>query len=221
MDRFEENTKMQINMTTFAGRKLQYVGETLESLFASDWQDSDASVNLILGSDDVSHLSEYADHPRVRLVPWDVEANPYLRWNCTLNKIRALRHGDDVPTLICEDDIRFRRDWCASLRAAIGEMEEAEEYVLSLFAAVPDLERAQLVPGKTWIKRYPTLILHGAQALFYPTRALRGKVADYLRDNLTAACGDDLIGRYARISAKLLSTREILVDHIGGISCFH
>ena len=96
-----------------------------------------------------------------------------------------------------------------------------EEYILSLWAAKPDLENARLVAGKRWIKRYPTYTLQGAQALFYPTRALRNNVAGFLQEKLTRSSGDELIGRYARAYAALYATKEVLVENIGEISCFH
>lgn len=211
---------MKINMTTFAGRRRHYIDQTLQSLFSSDWRATNQSVNLIMGSADESHLGEYAAHPSVRIVPWDAKTNDILRWNCTLNKIRALRWGDDEATLICEDDILFPPNWFSALKLATAEMGD-EEYILSLLAAQPDLEKARLVAGKRWVKRYPTFILQGAQALFYPTRELRNKVADFLQENLTRANGDELIGRYARAHAALYATKDVLVENIGFTSCFH
>jgi len=211
---------MQINMTTFAGRPRHYIYETLQSLFSSDWGETNLPVNLIMGSADESHLREYRAHPSIRVVPWDVESNDVLRWNCTLNKIRALRYGDDEAALICEDDIRFPPNWFSALKLATAEMGD-EEYILSLSAAKPELEKARLVTGKRWVKRYPTFILQGAQALFYPTKALRNKVADFLQEHLTRSNGDELIGRYARAHSALYATKEVLVEHVGWISCFH
>src|SRR5262245_7756796 len=211
---------MQINMTTFAGRRHHYIHETLRSLFASDWRETNLPVNLIVGSADESHVREYADHPSIRIVPWDVETNDVLRWNCTLNKIRALRWGDDQATLICEDDILFPPNWFSALKLATAEMGD-EEYILSLSVGIPELEKARLVPGRRWVKRYPTYVLQGAQALFYPTTALRNKVADFLQQNLRQGNGDELIGRYARAHAALYATKEVLVENIGQISCFH
>jgi hypothetical protein len=211
---------MQINMTTFAGRTRHYIHDTLQSLFASDWRAVDRPVNLIIGSADESHVREYAAHPAVRIVRWDAEDNDILRWNCTLNKIRALRFGDDAPTLICEDDIRFPPNWFSALNLATAEMGD-EEYILSLLAAEPELGNARLVTGKQRVKRYPTFILQGAQALFYPTKALREKVAGFLQENLTRANGDELIGRYARAHAALYVTKEVLVENVGYVSCFH
>ena len=63
--------------------------------------------------------------------------------------------------------------------------------------------------------------MQGAQAIFYPSKAIRNEVAEYLTTNLTRSSGDDLIGKYARTFAALYSTKDVLVDHIGGISCFH
>ena len=125
-----------------------------------------------------------------------------------------------MPTLICEDDIRFPANWFSALKLATAEMGD-EEYILSLFAAKPDLEKSRLVTGKRWVKRYPTFVLQGAQALFYPTKALRNQVADFLQENLTRSNGDELIGRYARAHAALYATKEVLVENIGFVSCFH
>jgi len=211
---------MQINMTTFAGRKVQYVDETFQTLLESGWSDSGIRLNLILGSDDDSHVRKFADHPLVHIVPWDIEPDPNRRWNCTLNKIRALRWGEDETTLICEDDVVFRVDWLSAVREAVAELGD-ERYVLSLFAASELLEREPLLDGKCWIKRYPGKALQGAQALYYPSRAIRLEAADYLSENLRRACGDDLIGRYARSANALYVTREVIVDHVGQVSCFH
>jgi len=214
-----EKAGMQINMTTFAARRCHYIHETLQSLLSSDWRATNLPVNLIMGSADESHVREYAAHPSIRIVPWDVETNKSLRLNCTLNKIRALRWGDEGATLICEDDILFPPNWFSALKLATAEMDD-EEYILSLSAAKPDLEKARLVTGKRLVKRYPTYILQGAQALFYPTKALRNKVAEFLQEKLTRSAGDELIGRYARAYAALYASKEVLVEHIGSISCF-
>lgn len=206
-------------MTTFATRSHHYIRETLESLFASDWIQTNRAVNLIMGSADESHILEYTTDPRVRIVHWDAQDNEVLRWNCTLNKIRALHHGDDEPTLICEDDIVFLPDWLSTLKQAAAEMGDVE-YILSLSAAKPDLAKARLVAGKQWVKRYPTYVLQGAQALYYPTKALREKVADYLQAHLTRGNGDELIGRYARAYGALYATSDVQVEHVGFVSCF-
>ena len=58
-----EKAGMQINMTTFAGRTRHYIHETLQSLFSSDWRETNLPVNLIMGSADESHVREYAAHP--------------------------------------------------------------------------------------------------------------------------------------------------------------
>jgi len=211
---------VQINMTTFAGRRTQYVDRTLESLFKSDWSKTKGTLNLILESEDDSHVAAYANHPSVRIVPWDIETNPSLRLNCTLNKIRALRWGDAEEGLTCEDDIDFFSDWVERLELAKAELAD-EKYVLSLFAAKPQLAAAPALEGKTRVKRYPIEVPQGAQALYYPTKATRLKVANYLTANLRKGCGDDLIGRWANAHAALYATSTILVSHIGGTSCFH
>jgi len=211
---------MHINMTTFGGRTYQYVDETLRSLFSSDWMETNAQVILIMGSEDEEHVRRYAAHPSVRILPWDVKTNPSLRLNCTLNKIRALRCGDDDTVLVCEDDILFSPNWYSDLQRATAEIKD-EEYVLSLFAAESDLKKAKLVAGKQWVKEYPTSTLQGAQALFYPTKTIRRKVANYLQNNLKYGCGDKLIGDYARSYMELYATKEALVQNIGAVSCFN
>lgn len=210
---------MQINMTTFAGRRVPYLHRTLKSLFESDWATEDAQLNLILGSEDDSHVREYAGDPRIHIVPWDVESIPNLRRNCTLNKIRALRAGEGESLLICEDDIDFKPGWFALLQRTAAELAGAD-YVLSLFAAAEKLQRAPMLEGTALIRHYPTGALQGAQALYYPNRALREKVASYLEENLIMACGDELIGICARSQAALYSTKEVLIRHIGATSCF-
>lgn len=211
---------MQVNITTFAARKELYVGQTIESLLESDWGELGAPVNLILGSEDDSHVRRYAGHSQVHLVPWDEKTNPSLRLNCTLNKIRALKYGEDETTVICEDDVRFPFDWFASLQAAAAELE-GEEYVLSLFTAPDLLEKAEPVAGKSLVRQYPIETLQGAQAIFYPQKSVREQVALFLRRNFTQGCGDDLIGRWARRYSNLYATRDPLVDNIGQVSCFH
>jgi hypothetical protein len=210
---------MQINMTTFAGRRHHYIQQTLQSLFSSNGQGTHLTVNLIVGSEDESHLQEYAAQPAVRIISWDMETNSNLRWNCTLNKIRALRYGDDQPTLVCEDDILFKPHWLATLAAAMARLGD-EEYIMSLYTDPTGIEGAPAVRGTRLVKRYPTFDLVGAQALFYPTKALRSKVADYLQKNLVRATGDNLIGQYARAHAELYATADPLVENIGWISCF-
>jgi hypothetical protein len=210
---------MQINMTTFAGRNPHYIHQTLQSLFRSDWADSNVPINLIMGSEDESHVQEYASHPAIRIVRWNVKRESSLRLNCTVNKIRALCWGDDDATLTCEDDIAFSATWMSSLKLAAAELA-GKQYVLSLFAARPLLAKANLVEGKTRIRHYPTRALQGAQAIFYPSKELRLAAAEYLEINLRKGCGDHLIGKYARSFAALYVTDDILVDHIGAVSCF-
>jgi hypothetical protein len=215
---------MQINITTFAKRREHYIHRTLQSLFASDWGDLDLPVNLMLGSDDDSHVRQYASHPSIRLVPWDMEAEAgghSLRYNCTLNKIRALRYGDDGPTVICEDDVLFPPTWLTTLKAAAAELTGHDDYIMTLYAADHHIESARFVKGKSLVKRYPRYTLQGAQAIFYPNKSLRNKLADYLTKNIRAAAGDDLIGRYARSYSDLYVTTEALVENIGAFSVFH
>jgi hypothetical protein len=111
-------------------------------------------------------------------------------------------------------------DWLSVLREAVAELGD-QPYVLSLFAAPEHLQREPLLEGKRWIKRYPGEVLQGAQALFYPSRAIRLEAAAYLSRNLRRACGDELLGRYALSSNALYATREVIIDHVGQVSSFH
>jgi hypothetical protein len=211
---------MQINMTTFGGRQLQYVQHTIDSLLDSEWVDTHEKLNLIVGSKDELHIEEWAHHPSINIVHWDGETNPNLRWNCTLNKVRALRYGDDREMVICEDDIKFPHFWLSELREILADVD-VKDFVLSLCVEERALQKARFVPGKRGIKRYPFPSLQGAQALYYPSKELRIRVAHYLKDNMTKACGDDLIGRYALMKAALYASDHQLVENIGAVSCFH
>jgi hypothetical protein len=211
---------MQINMTTFGGRQIHYVQHTIDSLLDSEWVDTHSMLNLIVGSPEEAHIEEWIGHPSINIVHWDVESNPNLRWNCTLNKIRALQYGDEAEMLICEDDIIFPQKWLTELRETISDID-VKDYVLSLFVEDRALMKARFVKGKKWIKRYPFPSMQGAQAVYYPSKALRLNVAEYLRKNITKACGDELIGRYALINAALYASEHCLVGNIGSVSCFH
>ena len=211
---------MQINMTTFAGRKIQYVQHTIDSLLDSEWVDTHDKLNLIVGSPDQSHIEEWEGHPSINIVPWEGESNPNLRWNCTLNKIRALRYGEDREMLIVEDDVVFPQRWLTDLREILSDVD-VKDYVLSLSVEERALMRGRFVKGKKWIKRYPLPSLQGAQAIYYPNKDIRLRIADYLNNNLTKACGDELIGRYALINATLYASEHSIVENIGSVSCFH
>ncbi|MBV9404485.1 MAG: hypothetical protein JO211_04015 [Acidobacteriaceae bacterium] len=95
-----------------------------------------------------------------------------------------------------------------------------EDYVLTLSAKPEDQKVAHPLKGKHFVTKYPNFVLCGAQAIYYPTKALRNQAADYLTRYLTRGCGDDLIGRFARSYAALYATTQPLVSHIGAISCF-
>jgi hypothetical protein len=107
---------MQINMTTFAVRKQHYIHETIDSLFASDWAAEKAQLHLIMGSEDESHVQQYASHPSIRIVPWDGETQKTLRRNCTENKVRARATETTRRVIICEDDTSASQPTFASLK---------------------------------------------------------------------------------------------------------
>jgi putative nucleotidyltransferase-like protein len=204
---------MIINMTTFAGRKKQYIDQTLESLFQSDGRD--LPLNLIVGSSDTSYIERYRKVANV--VAWDQEAQwqaregrPYHNFN--LNVIRALEYGDDDYCLCCEDDISFDKHWFSRLMLTIAEIDR-KEYVLNLG------QRCDQPSGK----RYATHAdpyLCGSQAIFYPSKLVRNAVTEYLTRNIRGGICDALIGTYAKKYAALYNTTPVLVGHIGEVSCF-
>jgi hypothetical protein len=204
---------MIINMTTISKRKVHYIDQTLESLFCSDGRD--LPVNLIVGSFDSSHVEQYENVATI--VRWDQaaqwssrEGNP--RHNCNLNAIRALKHGDDDYCVTCEDDIVFAKDWYHALLGTIAEIE-SRDFVLNLGQK----------SDQTWRKRYAVhtqLYLCGAQAIFYPNKVLRSRIATYLEENMRAGMNDHLVGQYAKRFAALYNTTPPLVGHIGKVSSF-
>jgi hypothetical protein len=204
---------MIINMTTFAGRQKHYLDRTLESLFNSEG--GDLQVNLMMGSYDTSHVEKYREVKNIGVVEWDEAAQlrareGNLRRNCSVNAFRALRYGDSDLCLCCEDDIHFLPNWYSELRATIADIP-GDNYLLNLG------QGSDLLP----VKRYTLhtdAYLCGAQAIFYPNKAIRKAVAKYLLANLRAALSDDLIGRYAKKFAALYNTTPALVWHIGQVS---
>lgn len=205
---------MIINMTTFAGRQKHYIHRTLESLSRSDGRH--VPVNLILGSNDTSHVEQYRGS--VNIVPWDREAQSLaregkLRHNCNVNALRALRYGDDDHCLCCEDDIVFDECWLDQLSRTIEQIDR-KDYVLNLGHGSREQE-----PGKRYaVHSQPFLC--GGQGIFYPSKALRSSVADYLQQNIYKGLNDALIGRYAKQYAALYNTVPRLIGHIGGTSSF-
>jgi hypothetical protein len=206
---------MIINMTTIASRKTHYIHETLESLRQSDGRD--IPINLILGSPDTSHIDRYGG--TVNVVPWDQEAASQEgrpRHNCTLNAIRALKCGPDEHCLCCEDDVTFEKDWFSQLMLTVADIEGAE-YVLHL------AQRCNESPRQRYAIHARTN-LSGAQAIFYPTKVMRNRVAEYLENRVKQRAGgtnDHLIGQYAKRHAALYNTIPVLVQHIGAVSSFH
>jgi hypothetical protein len=205
---------MIINMTTIALRKKHYIDETLESLLRSDGRH--IPVNLILGSSDTSHVETY--RKRLNLVLWDEEAEAQaragkMRHNCNVNAIRALKYGDSDHCLCCEDDITFDENWFSQLSMTIAEIGDTD-YVLNLGQG-----RDQSPDTRYATHAQPHLC--GAQAIFYPSKALRSAVAAYLEANIAKATNDTLIGRYAKQYASLYNATPVLVRHIGHVSSFH
>lgn len=203
---------MIINMTTIASRKTHYIHETLESLRQSDGRD--IPINLILGSPDTSHIDRYSG--TVNVVPWDQEAASQegrTRHNCTLNAIRALKYGPDDHCLCCEDDVTFEKDWFSQLMLTIADIE-GDEYVLHLG------QRCNESPRQRYAI-HSRKNLCGAQAIFYPTKVMRNRVAEYLESKIRGGTNDFLIGKYAKQHAALYNTIPVLVQHIGAVSSFH
>jgi glycosyltransferase involved in cell wall biosynthesis len=204
---------MIINMTTIAIRSKHYVDRTLASLFDSDGRD--IPVNLILGSKDTSHIEQYKNVANI--VPWDREAHfmskeNNLRHNCSVNAIRALKYGDDDYCVTCEDDISFARDWYSRLMETIAEIER-KDYVLNLGQGSDQ-------PSEKRYEEHSGKFLCGAQGIFYPSKPLRERVADYLQRHLSHGLNDMLVGKYAKEFAALYNTMPALVFHIGAVSSF-
>jgi hypothetical protein len=206
--------RMIINMTTIACRQTHYIDTTLARLFESDGRN--VPVNLILGSTDTSHVEKYRDVANI--VPWDEAAQAQERegkprHNCNLNAIRALRYGGDEHCLCCEDDILFEEDWLSQLMLTIAEIPETE-YALNLG------QGRDQSPDKRYAV-HTRSSLCGAQAIFYPTKALRTRVAEYVELKIRNGMNDQLIGAYAKQHSVLYNTTPVLVRHIGQVSCFH
>jgi hypothetical protein len=209
---------MIINMTTIAIRPVQYIGETLESLFESDGRD--VPVNLILGSADTSHIEPYRKLV-ANLVIWDQEArflsreaNP--RRNCSVNALRALRYGDDDFCLTCEDDIGFAKNWLSELTATVAQIDR-KDYALNL--GQTSVNTSDLSPDKRYLPHFGQYLC-GAQGIFYPNKAFRHRVADYLQNKLSSGLNDMLVGKYAKEHAALFCTTPPLVFHKGQVSSF-
>jgi hypothetical protein len=201
---------MIINMTTIACRQTHYIDQTLESLSLSDGRD--IPVNLILGSYDTSHVEQYRDN--VNIVPWDPDTDARARngsaaRSFNVNALRSLKYGAGDYCLCCEDDIRFVKDWLSQLMLTVAEIPD-KEYVLSLGQR----------RGQSPDKRYAThtgSYLCGSQAIFYPSKALRDRVAEYLDEKMTKGMADQLIGKYAKQYAALYNTTPVLIEHIGAV----
>jgi hypothetical protein len=209
---------MIINMTTIAVRQVQYIGRTLQSLFESDGRD--IPVNLILGSADTSHVEPYRNQV-ANLVLWDQEARflsreTNLRHNCSVNALRALRYGDDDLCLTCEDDIDFAKNWFSELMAIVAQIDR-KDYLLTL--GQTSVKSSDISPDKRYLP-HRGQYLCGAQGLFYPNKAFRHRVADYLQRSLSEGLNDMLVGKYAKERAALYCTTPPLVFHAGQVSSF-
>ena len=207
--------EMIINMTTIAIRPKHYIDRTLQSLFDSDG--GHLPVNLILGSKDSFHVERYRN-VIANIVPWDQEARFLsiegdMRRNCTVNAIRALRYSDHDHCLTCEDDVLFEKDWYSRLMATVAEIER-KDYVLNLGQGSEDADAGRRYAVHTG--NY----LCGAQAIFYPNKPLRERVAGYLERRINYGLNDMLVGKYAKEFAALYNTVPVLVHHIGQISSF-
>ncbi len=204
---------MQINITTIA-RRPQYLATTLKNLLGSDWKDQRCPVNIVLGSDDSSHVpKEYLADPTFTVVPWKMTSTGKPRQDCSLTHVSALQYGDG-PTVILEDDVCFNQDWMASLLRTIKAIPR-EDYVLCLSQG-----RYKGVDLGGYSERASTSLLTGAQGIFYSTKAVREAVADHVMEKITRKCTDHLIGEIADQRFKLFLTGDVLIRHIGQCSCF-
>lgn len=202
---------MIVNMITIASRRTNYLDRTLDSFFASDGKD--LRLNIIVGSSDTSHVEKYRN--MANIVPWDEASesqskpgNKHL--GCTLNTLRALRYGTDDYCLTCEDDILFSKDWFGQLMATIAEIERPQ-YILNLGQGGD-----QPVTGRYW--EHSNSYLCGSQGIFYPSKPLRQRVAEFVRYNINGGTVDNLVGQYGKRYAALYNTYPMLVSHIGQVS---
>jgi hypothetical protein len=207
---------MIINVLTISRPGQNYLGSTLASLCESDW--CQLPVNLILGSSDERHVSQYRD--RFKVVSWDKDSKR-IHVNFCLNYIRALRHDHREDVVICEDDIEFSRDWLARLLLAVREIPLAK-YVLSLYTA-HDLSDQSNERGRHH-RAYGARGFWGTQAVFYPG-CVRLEIAKYIEDNIERKPGDLLIGEWCAKHECLYMTQGSLVQHMGeqtsGLGKFH
>jgi hypothetical protein len=209
-----ESYPMIINITTIATRKKRYIDKTLESLSKSDG--AEFPVNLILGSEDTSHIEQYQSV--ANLVLWDkasqaISREGHLRHNCNVNAIRSLKYGEDDHCVCCEDDVLFNEHWYSDLIEIIAEIRP-NNYVLNMGqGSVKSSDRRHVVHSGRF--------LSGAQSIFYPNKIFRDRIARYLERNISRGLNDYLIGKYAKDFAALYNTVPRLISHIGRVSNFY
>ncbi len=187
-----------------------YLGETLASLQISDWRHSRIPVNFIMGSENTGHVPHEFE---ASIVLWQ-EPRSKLHANFTRNYIRALCFHPGVDLVICEDDVRFSRNWLARLLFAVREIK-ASKFAISLYSA-SNLGAKALDCG-TWHRRYPARRFYGTQGVFYPA-AVRSELAEYLERNIGRRPGDLLIGEWCHQNKCLFLTQGSVIQHIGSCS---
>jgi hypothetical protein len=129
----------------------------------------------------------------------------------TLSFRRALLESPD-DSLIVEDDVEFRPDWCALLAAAIARSRELCGGRFFLACYCPHV----LVGDR--VSRYRESMFFGTQAQYVPPE-MRASLADYIARWLTETTVDLLIAEWCRAEdVTLLATVPSLVQHVGRVS---
>ena len=204
---------MQINITTIA-RRPQYLATTLKNLLGSDWKDQRCPVNIVLGSDDSSHVpKEYLADPTFTVVPWKMTSTGKPRQDCSLTHVSALRYGDG-PTVILEDDVCFTQDWMASL------LRTHQSHPTGRLRSLPQPGSLQgRGPWRLFRESEHIPVDRGAGNFLLDQGSERGGGGPRDGKNHEEMHGPpDWRDRRPRF--KLFLTGEVLIRHIGQCSCF-
>lgn len=190
-----------------------YLGTTLKSLVAGNWNPEEIPLTLCVGNEKESYARSFG----YDVLPWD--GPPFEnRWISFVdNYIRALRHGEG-DVIVCEDDLLFTTYWVERLKAGLIELGTAKrQFVLSLYAPRH--------PGCKWFHRakhyrpYRTSRFFGTQAMCFPA-SVRYELADYMETHRRRLPGDLLISEWcdARSKPTLFVLSGSIVQHVGSVS---
>jgi hypothetical protein len=207
-------------------REPQYVHQTLASLFASDSECELSMVHVVCGSPEVSHLSGYCHHSRVRIYPMSRrEWEPIRDWPATrrlcANYFRCLGIplGSAHGICICEDDVIFTDRFLPKLRRAVRQMEAqnaAREYLLSCYCP-HRLEDSATEFRCRDVCVYPAKSYYGTQCVYFPRSIVPTVQERIWRDGVESPRLEaDMILRDLMLERNALyGTRHSLVQHVG------